>query len=114
MAPAGCQNHVTQVMNNNIHNGLYQITIIPCKNELDVLPTLLFCISFHSASFGRSRSSIGVHMTKIWPLNRTCSQISRQRGSYPCRVLIRVPDQSQSDIRVLQQGLRHTVYPNGG
>lgn len=38
MAPAGCQNHDTQVMNNNIHNGLYQITIIPCKTELDVLP----------------------------------------------------------------------------
>src|ERR1041384_3128292 len=38
MAPAGCQNHGTQVMNNNIHNGLYQITIIPCKTELDVLP----------------------------------------------------------------------------
>ena len=36
MAPAGCQNHATQVMNNNIHNGLYQITIIPCKTELDV------------------------------------------------------------------------------
>ena len=39
MAPAGCQNHDTQVMNNNIHNGLYQITIIPCKIELDVLPS---------------------------------------------------------------------------
>ena len=39
MAPAGYQNHDTQVMNNNIHNGLYQITIIPCKNELDVLPS---------------------------------------------------------------------------
>ena len=38
MALAGCQNHGTQVMNNNIHNGLYQITIIPCKTELDVLP----------------------------------------------------------------------------
>ena len=38
MAPAGCQNHDTQVMNDNIHNGLYQITIIPCKTELDVLP----------------------------------------------------------------------------
>ena len=39
MAPAGCQNHDMQVMNNNIHNGLYQITIIPCKTELDVLPS---------------------------------------------------------------------------
>ena len=38
MAPAGCQNHDTQVMNNNIHNGIYQITIIPCKTKLDVLP----------------------------------------------------------------------------
>jgi len=38
MAPADCQNHDTQVMNNNIYNGLYQITIIPCKTELDVLP----------------------------------------------------------------------------
>ena len=38
MAPAGCQNHDTQVMNNNIHNGLYQITIIPYKTELGVLP----------------------------------------------------------------------------
>src|ERR1041384_1148451 len=120
MAPAGCQNHDTQVMNNNIHNGLYQITIIPCKTELDVLPPskpLLvlvtlgirkivyirwYCTSFHSASFEWSRSSIGVHMTKIRPLNRTCSQISGQRRSYPCRVRIRVPDQSPSDIRVPQ------------
>src|ERR1041384_8704740 len=105
MAPAGCQNHDTQVMNNNIHNGLYQITIIPCKTELDVLPPskpLLvlvtlgirkiayfqkrwYCTSFHSASFEWSRSSIGVHMTKIRPLNRTCSQISGQRRSYPDR-----------------------------
>src|ERR1043165_1287084 len=38
MAPAVFQNHNSQVMNNNIHNGLYQITIIPCKTELDVLP----------------------------------------------------------------------------
>src|SRR3954470_9831823 len=38
MAPAVCENHDTQVMNNNIHNGLYQITIIPCKTDLDVLP----------------------------------------------------------------------------
>src|ERR1043165_3841442 len=95
MAPVGCRNHDTQVMNNNIHNGLYQITIIPCKTELDVLPPskpLLvlvtlgrwYCTSFHSASFGRSWSSIGVHMTKIRPLNQTCSQISGQRRSYPC------------------------------
>jgi hypothetical protein len=49
MAPAGCQNHDTQVMNNNIHNGLYQITIIPCKTELDVLPPskpLLVLVNF--------------------------------------------------------------------
>src|SRR3954468_23036744 len=38
MAPAGCQNNDTQVMNNNIHNGPYHITIIPCKTKLDVLP----------------------------------------------------------------------------
>ena len=38
MAPTDCQNHDTQVMNNNIHNGLYQTTIIPYKTELDVLP----------------------------------------------------------------------------
>src|SRR3954465_9183774 len=38
MAPYGCQNLDTQVMNNNIHNGLYHITIIPCKTELDIPP----------------------------------------------------------------------------
>ena len=37
MAPAGCQNQDAQVMN-NIHNRLYQITIIPYKTKLDVLP----------------------------------------------------------------------------
>ena len=49
MAPADCQNHDTQVMNNNIYNGLYQITIIPCKTELDVLPPskpLLVLVNF--------------------------------------------------------------------
>ena len=38
MAPADCQNHDTQVMNNNKLNGLYQITILPCKTKLHVLP----------------------------------------------------------------------------
>src|ERR1041384_88445 len=65
MAPAGCQNHDTQVMNNNIHNGLYKITIIPCKTELDVLPPskpLLVLVTLGQRKIAYFQKSLVLHI----------------------------------------------------
>ena len=62
MALAGCKNHDSQVMNNNIHNGLYQITIIPCKTELDVLPSSKPLLALVKLGLRKKPNSLVLHI----------------------------------------------------